>query len=47
LELIHFYDQGKGEEGFEPARSAMSDDLIPESVEEYRKKEYWDWRYEK
>ena len=22
------------------------DDLIPKSVEEYRKKEYWDWRYD-
>jgi hypothetical protein len=22
------------------------DTLIPEKVEEYRKKEYWDWRYE-
>ena len=30
-----------------PEKMSNNDDLIPKSVEEYRKKEYWDWRYER
>lgn len=27
-------------------KSDKGDALIPDNVGEYRKKEYWDWRYE-